>query len=420
MNMKILHLNTTVNISSAPYKLHKAMLDCGMDSRLLVMRADGITDVDILDISVTYKIKRRIGAYKRNRIKKNLNLKEYMPIDILPIGIDISKHKLVKEADIICIHWINSDFLSCKEIKKLIDTGKTVYQFCHDNYTFTGGCHVRMGCQGYKEGCSKCQQISGSRAEEIIDRAIKDKDVCYNAENITFVSPSSWMDSNVTSSSIYHGQKHLIIPNVIDTDIYKPVSIEDRIRIRSKYGIDKDSKVILCPIKADERVPYNGAEYLWEVLKSVSERDDVRVVTFGIEKIEDNHGINLVNVGFVSDRDELIGLYSMADVMLITSLEDSFNMAAAECIASGTEVVAFNNGGIVDIIRHKENGYMAELYDAKGLIDGINYILSSTEEADDKEDRLIKSIKDRFSREKVIEIFRARLVTGKGLAENEK
>jgi len=39
----------------------------------------------------------------------------------------------------------------------------------------------------------------------------------------------------------------------------------------------------------------------------------------------------------------------------------------------GTPVVGFNIGGIPDIIKHKENGYLAKYKDAEDLANGITF-----------------------------------------------
>lgn len=380
--MKIVHLNTSINASSAPYKLHKAMLKEGIESTLLCMNKN-VDDNTVIEVHkpLRYKVKRRIATYKRRKAISNLKLQDKMPIDILPVGLDISKHLLIIEADVICIHWTNGDYLSSKEIRKIIALGKPVYQFCHDNYTFTGGCHVRMGCASYKDGCKNCPQIRDNNekgfAYRIISKALEEKKACYQANNVTIVSPSKWMDENVASSYVLKGLKHCVLPNVIDTDIYKPIT-NDRVKtVRDKYNIPGGNKVLLCSIKADEKIPYNGMEYLWKALtKIASKQENLSIVTFGTEVIANNHGLNIINAGYIKETQDLIDIYSMADVMLVTSLEDSFNMTVAECIACGTPVAAFDNGGIGDIIEHGVSGYLAELRNIYGLIDGLVWFVN--------------------------------------------
>ena len=294
-----------------------------------------------------------------------------MPIDILPVGMDISKHTLIKDADVICIHWVNGDFLSPREIRKFIETGKQIYQFCHDNYPFTGGCHVRMGCDGYRNGCKNCEQIKGDISQKYIRKLIEDKKNCYNSENVTIVSPSSWMDGNVAESYVFKDRKHFVIPNIVDVNVFRPSQEL------------KDEKVfnILCAVKSDEKIPYNGMKYLWNTLEKISSifkennfEKELKITVFGSNTLSNKGNLSIENAGFIKTDNDLCELYGKADVFLITSLEDSFNQTAAECMACGTPVVAFNNGGIADIIDHKENGYLAELENVDDLVKGILFI----------------------------------------------
>ena len=400
--LKVVHLNTTINHSSAPYKLHLAMKKEGIDSSILTMNAEEGLDVTIVNKSLIYKLKRHLYSFRRKQAIKKLNIKKHMPIDILPVGMDVSNHPLIKNADIICLHWINGDFLSPKEIRKLVNTGKPIYQFCHDNYPFTGGCHVRMGCDGYKNGCKICEQIRGEKSHKYIYQLIKEKKNCYNAESVTIVSPSSWMDKNITESYVFKDRKHAVIPNVIDTDVFKPIDKP------------KDEKIfnILCAVKSDERIPYNGMDYLWATLDKINELFktnkydiELKITIFGTDNITNKRNLPIENAGYIRSDEELCKLYGKADVFLITSLEDSFNQTAAECMACGTPVVAFDNGGIADIIDHKINGYLARYGNVDDLVNGLMYIVSNRS---NKELMKLsrKKVEDNFSKGIVVKSFR--------------
>ena len=300
-----------------------------------------------------------------------------MPIDILPMGMDISKHKLIKEADIICIHWTNGDFLSVREIKKLIATGKKIYQFCHDNYTFTGGCHVRMGCMSFLNGCKECEQIKGSRAQTYIQKVVLKKKECYEAVNVTIVSPSRWMDKNVSESMVFNGCRHIVIPNVTDTEIFRFCPDEQ----------DDSCYTILCGIKANEKIPYNGMKYLWDVLEKINfefkegrYNKKLRIRAFGVTELNNPKEFDIENVGYLGSDEELRRFYSSGDIYIITSLEDSFNQTAAECMACGTPVLAFDNGGISDIIDHETNGYLAKLGDESDMMKGFHWMMEKISE----------------------------------------
>ena len=51
---------------------------------------------------------------------------------------------------------------------------------------------------------------------------------------------------------------------------------------------------------------------------------------------------------------------------------------ATESMACGTPVVAFGATGLLDIVDHKINGYLAKPFESEDLAKGIDYILNSS------------------------------------------
>ena len=70
-------------------------------------------------------------------------------------------------------------------------------------------------------------------------------------------------------------------------------------------------------------------------------------------------------------------VYSAADVFIAPSLAESFGYVILESLCCGTPVVAFNVGGIPDLIVHKENGYLAKYKDADDLAKGIEFCIEN-------------------------------------------
>ena len=56
-------------------------------------------------------------------------------------------------------------------------------------------------------------------------------------------------------------------------------------------------------------------------------------------------------------------------------MQEAFGMTASESMACGTPVVAFGATGPLDVIDHKENGYLAIPYDFMDLASGILWVL---------------------------------------------
>jgi len=54
---------------------------------------------------------------------------------------------------------------------------------------------------------------------------------------------------------------------------------------------------------------------------------------------------------------------------------DNLPQSATEAIACGTPVVAFDQGGMADVIAHRQTGWLAEPFDPEALAQGIRWAL---------------------------------------------
>jgi len=80
-------------------------------------------------------------------------------------------------------------------------------------------------------------------------------------------------------------------------------------------------------------------------------------------------------VGIVTSQQELAELYSMADVTVSPSIEDNLPNIIMESLACGTPTVAFDTGGIPEMIDNEQNGYLAQFESSADLAKGIHQIL---------------------------------------------
>ncbi|MCU0331623.1 MAG: glycosyltransferase [Candidatus Kapabacteria bacterium] len=72
-------------------------------------------------------------------------------------------------------------------------------------------------------------------------------------------------------------------------------------------------------------------------------------------------------VRFLGKQSALPEILSMADVFLLPSQQESFGLSALEAMSCGVPVVATNIGGIAEVVRHGETGYVAELGDVRRM-----------------------------------------------------
>lgn len=383
--MKVVQISEGIRKNSSPYRIGIGIKRNGVESKLLVVHSDiDNSCILIAKKSIGYRILRKITS-KLEKAEFDLNYKkqENMPFSYYNVGIDISKEKIVREADVLFLHWICGSYISPRGIKRLLKLGKPVVWICHDNWPFTGGCHVRLGCDKYKEGCGCCPQLMSKKKRDWSYRLMRAKKKAIKSGNLTVISPSSWMDNNVKESYLFSGIPHGIIPNPIDSQIFKPM---DKAAIRKKLGIDEKKTILLFGAINASTTPYKGYDYLLKAL-DLLERDlppeiDIEAVVFGAKHGEErqNSRIKIHYLGFLNEE-QMAEAYNCADIYVVPSLEDSFNNTVVESFACETPVVAFATGGITDIINHKINGYLAEYKNAEDLAQGVKWLLEGDNRA---------------------------------------
>ncbi|MCS3697422.1 glycosyltransferase involved in cell wall biosynthesis [Salinibacter ruber] len=82
----------------------------------------------------------------------------------------------------------------------------------------------------------------------------------------------------------------------------------------------------------------------------------------------------------MDDDRRLSVLYSMADVFVIPSLQEAFGQTPLEAMACGTPVVGFKTGGIPDMVKPGETGWLAETGDVRSLRNALETALESDAE----------------------------------------
>jgi glycosyltransferase involved in cell wall biosynthesis len=293
-------------------------------------------------------------------------------------GTGIKNKPLVADADILHLHWTNSGFLSVTDLKELIDTGKPIVWTLHDMWTFTGGCHYTGGCDHFMKQCGNCPFLHDPDENDISHSGWLRKAAMYaGAKNITFVTCSKWLAGVAKQSAVIKDFRIEPIPNPIDIDVFSP---KDKLTARKKWNIAPTAKIILFGA-ANINDKRKGITYLVDALtilkNSYPKTEAIEVVIFGKNRHFDVGQLpfRVHELKLISSQQELAEIYSMADVYITPSIEDNLPNTVMEALACGTPVVAFNTGGIPEMVDHQQNGYLAQLMSAADLAKGLHKVL---------------------------------------------
>ena len=375
-SMRILQLNAGVKESSIPYRLMKAFEKKGIYSEILAMSST-VTDSRIILARKTlgFKVCRRLDWLLMRVEEKLFYKREYnLPFSFYRVGMNLTRERIVQDADILIVHWVCGTFLSPYGLRRLLKRHDKVILVCHDSWYFTGGCHVRLGGKKFEDGCGCCPQLHSEKKFDWSYRLLKMKEKAFKGKhNVTVVSPSHWMDQNVSHSELFREYAHCVIPNPIDISRFRPLN---KFNIRAKWQMPDNSYIILFGAVNAKSTPYKGFKQFTQAIEWMEEKYEfmlpVKIYAFGALADESDDGI--IYLGNMTEE-QMIELYNCADVYVMPSLDDNLPGTVMESLACETPVVAFRTGGIPDMVVHKQNGYLAEYGDAQDLAKGIKWVI---------------------------------------------
>ena len=231
---------------------------------------------------------------------------------------------------------------------------------------FTGGCHYSGECDKYKSICQECTQINSSKFNDISNRLFNKKINLWKDIDINIVCPSNWMESCVKESRIFKSKNVSVIPTGVDREVFKKI---DKKIARNILNLPADKKILLLGAVNINGEPRKGGKEAYDAINyylKEYEESDIELVVFGsYNNIFQDLNINITMMGKVNDEYTLALLYSSADVFLAPSKEENLANTVLESLSCNTPVVAFNIGGMPDVIKHGENGFLVSPYNIK-------------------------------------------------------
>lgn len=96
------------------------------------------------------------------------------------------------------------------------------------------------------------------------------------------------------------------------------------------------------------------------------------ILDLGIEE-------NFILTGFIQ-RDLIPAVYQAGDIYVHAALREPFGFVIAEAMLNGLPMVTTPTGAAGDAINHLENGYLVEYENSNQIAEGINYLISMSEE----------------------------------------
>lgn len=377
--MKILIVSTfdiQGGAARAAYRLHRALLNEEIDSQMLVQSK---SSDDYTVIGPESKIQKGLGIIRPTLdhlpVNKYKNRTDgYFSPSWLPLSKIVKQINSIKP-DVVHLHWIAGGMMRIEDIASI---DAPIVWSLHDDWPFTGGCHVKWDCDRYLYSCGKCPILNSTNTNDLSRKIYFRKFNTYSKlKRIYITGVSHWLVECAQKSSLLNNFPVTCFPNLIDTKTFLPFEKESA---RKLLNIPDNKKIILFGAISATSDINKGFQLLVEALQLI-ESENIELVVFGSSqpKIKPPFKQKTHYIGHMHDDVSLRILYSAADVMVVPSLQEAFGQTASESMACGTPVVAFATSGLLDIVDHKINGYLAKPYETNDLASGIEWVLLNRE-----------------------------------------
>jgi glycosyltransferase involved in cell wall biosynthesis len=280
--------------------------------------------------------------------------------------------------DVVHLHWVAGGFLRIEHIPRF---RKPLVWTLHDMWAFTGGCHYDRGCGRYSQSCGACPILGSERERDLSHRVWQRKERAFRDHPMVIVSPSRWLADCARKSSLFQGKRIEVIPYGLDLNRYKPI---DRRAAREILGLPQDKRFVLFGASNSTADPRKGFQFLKPALDRLGagpRRADTELLVFGASRPAKDQGFALPAryLGRLHDDISLALYYGAADVFAAPSTEDNLPNTILESLACGTPCVAFDLGGMPDMVTHQMNGYLARAFEPEDLARGLEWVLEDRE-----------------------------------------
>ena len=312
-------------------------------------------EVDLLRGRIQGKLERAVLAGLR---LKDGNVRS---LGLLPSSVPKSVNQI--KPDVLNLHWVGRSFLAGWQVSRI--DAPSVWTL-HDLWPASGALHYPASA--WTMDASEAahffasQRSMRSRVLESALRRVKERTM----RNVSFVAPTKWLADEVATRLNRGSCRVHQIPIAVPTHVFSPGNID---QARASLNMPTDRPVVGFASATNSRYALKGAHFLPSIMARVRQRvPDALLVTLDKSRergSESGSGTATSTLGlsFIDSDHDLAQFYRSCDVVVVPSILDNFNQVAAEALACGTPVVAFDNSGLATVIQDEQTGLLARAFD---------------------------------------------------------
>lgn len=247
-----------------------------------------------------------------------------------------------------------------------------VVSYMHDCFWATGRCAYPVSCQLYQTGCNETCPTADEYpqlAPDKIKAAWLTKTAIFEGEDgIPLVTNSGWTRDLAVRR---FGDRARIdcVHLGLDHELFAPIP---KAVARRLLGLPTDGVFVVMGA-VDILNKWKGGDLFREIHARLSAREDVSLLLFG------NSSALLKSTrsfGLVQDERLMPFILNSADLFVGTATEEAFGQTLLEASACGIPVVAFDRGGVSDVVVNEETGLLVKDLSVDELYVAIERLLA--------------------------------------------
>lgn len=384
--MLVTHLSSSDAVGGAAiaaHRLHEGLRRLGVASRMLVAEKS-IQDENVTPVVRSRTFHRRL----QRRLRSELIARQFARYSkTRPTSLDSfsddrvaepnALNQTISRSGIYHLHWV-AGLLDYRSFFRSIPGAVPLVWTLHDMNPFTGGCHYTAGCEKFAAGCGACPALGSVTSFDLSAASFRRKCVAYGRlqpKKVRIVAPSRWLSDEASRSALFQRFEIMIIPNGLDTEVFQP---RNRAVARDVFGIPQKMRIVMFAAQSSDN-HRKGFDLLLAALDGLNIDGDIGLASVGGGGCLGSPGTNQFPLGELNSERLMSFAYSAADVFISPSREDNLPNVLLEAMACGTPTVAFEVGGIRDIVRPGLTGLLAPAEDVRSLRHGILAILRDDE-----------------------------------------
>lgn len=196
------------------------------------------------------------------------------------------------------------------------------------------------------------------------------------------------------------------IYNFVDETRFNRNNLEEvKRRMKQSLGIDQDSKVIMHSSNFRKIKNIQTIVEAFNIIQQ-SVKSDLVLAGDGpeIAPVRDliyELGIE-DKVHLVGQQTDVTSFYKMSDLFMLLSIKESFGLALLEAMNCGSVPIGSNAGGIKEVIKHGETGYIVDVYDKESAAEYAIQLLTNETLYKDMQETMIKDVRSRFGEKEIV------------------